>query len=122
MNSCAPESWASLTTVPRSQLLDHPAGTMLSDLSGQGGVQNGQVTNLPLLGSITTYVDPNNQTLYNVTNPDHTLYPGLVERSVGLGNDGLYHINTYGEGNGIAPGINDNLSGVIFGGRSVWMH
>jgi hypothetical protein len=85
-------------------------------------VQSGQVTTLPVLGPITTYVDANDMTIFNVTTSDHLLYPGLVERSVELGNDGLYHINTYGEGNGLFPGVNDNAAGLIFDGSGRSLH
>ena len=103
-----------------SALLQAPAGAFSPP--GNGPMQSGQVSNLPILGNVTTYVDANDLTVFNVTNPGHLLAPGIVERSVVQGTDGLFHINTYGEGNGILPSFNDALAGTVFGGTTTILH
>jgi RHS repeat-associated protein len=53
-------------------------------------------------GHIFTYLDPGSYSIFNVTDTDHFLYNGYVERSLIWKGDTLY-LQTYGEGNNQGP-------------------
>ena len=69
-------------------------------------ITNGQRSAVSFMGispgHIYTYVDPGTYSIFNVTDTDHILYNGYVERSLIWKGDTLY-LRTYGEGNNRGP-------------------
>ncbi len=66
---------------------------------------NGGTVDIPGLGSVRQFVDPDRLTIVNTTEPGHVLYPGNVHRSIVQDGDDLYVV-THGYGTGIFPRLN----------------
>lgn len=80
----AANAYRALTHVPApiDNIPSLPAVDIVLNSVLNGAVQNGQVTNLDIVGPVTTYTFPNQQMIVNVTNPGHLLHPGVVVRYV----------------------------------------
>jgi RHS repeat-associated protein len=85
-------------------------------------VQTGDVNLVSLgplnLGPIMTAVDPGGSTIWNLTLPDHRLYPGWVRRDVVV-KGGATWVVTTGGGTGFNPlNLNEILAPVVWGGEN----
>lgn len=93
-------------------LREHPAP---HDLNAVGQVAStGSQTTIPRIGTVTHYVDDDNQFIANVTDPRHRLHPGTVFRFIDQRDDG-YHIVTVGIGNGLGGSRNVSRSDQLWG-------
>ncbi len=97
-------------------LLEEPAPTF-GLATGDIPVTSGSVTTIPGLGSVTTYVYPEDNIVVNVTiQGQHALYPGIVVRELYQDSDSNYDIRTTGIGNGINPfNVNEALADYVWG-------
>ena len=67
------------------------------------------LVDIPMVGRVRQFIDPDNLTILNMTESGHLLHPGSVLRSVVQEGDNLYVV-TEGYGTGRFAGANDFLS------------
>jgi hypothetical protein len=77
-------------------------GTSLLSIPG-GGNRN----------PIRTVVDRRNRSITNYTKKDHILHAGRVTRTIIVRNGSVY-VESIGEGVGVAPRLNEWLSGLVW--------
>lgn len=80
-------------------------------------VTNGQVSNVPLLGSVVHYLVDDTNIIVNVTQEGHHLYPGVVVREL-YERDGAYYISSSGIGNGPLGSLNVELADWVWQGNA----
>lgn len=80
-------------------------------------VTNGQVSNVPLLGSVVHYLVDDTNIIVNVTQEGHRLYPGVVVREL-YERDGAYYISSSGIGNGPLGSLNVGLADWVWQGNA----
>jgi len=66
---------------------------------------DGGIVDIPGVGPVRQYVDPDRMTIVNTTEPRHLLHPGNVFRSIVRKGNDLYVV-TEGYGTGIFPEVN----------------
>jgi len=93
-----------------NQLRRYPA-----PFSDGNPVSTGDISNIPGLGHVVHTVDPTHCSVTNTTEPDHTLYPGQVTRSVVQNADGSIDVVTTGTGDGAFSALNDALADPLWG-------
>jgi len=92
------------------QLRRYPA-----PFSNGNPVSTGDISYIPGLGHVVHTVDPTHCSVTNTTEPDHTLYPGQVTRSVVQNADGSIDVVTTGTGDGSFSALNDALADPLWG-------
>jgi hypothetical protein len=70
---------------------------------------DGGTVNIPIVGAVRQFVDPDRLTIVNTTEPGHVLHPGNVHRSIVQEGDDLYVV-THGYGTGILPWANEQTA------------
>jgi hypothetical protein len=70
---------------------------------------DGGIVDIPGLGPVRQYVDPDRLTIVNTTEPGHRLHPGNVFRSILREGNDLYVV-TEGYGTGIYPDLNERFA------------
>lgn len=84
--------------------------------SGTESVTDGSTTKIDYLGSVKHKRDDEHLTVTNTTQADHWLYPGTVKREVQELSNGDIVVKTTGDGEGLAPGLNNYLAPRVWGG------
>ena len=79
----------------------------------QSGPSIDDTVDIPVLGRVKQFVDPDHLTIVNTTLPGHIAHPGNVFRSIVQEGDDLYVV-THGYGTGVLPWLNENAA------PSVW--
>ena len=110
----------SIGLVEDFQNVDNIYKNLLEDPAPRSGfnwtedpVINGEVSSIPILGSVTHWRNDDDHVVVNVTNGDHALYPGIVVRLPRIVDD-RYVITTIGIGNGDLADVNEQLADVVW--------
>jgi len=78
-------------------------------------VTDGSTTSIPVLGPVKHTRDDEHFTVTNTTEPSHVLHPGTVQRTVEERPNGDIVVKTTGDGEGLAPGLNNYFASNLWG-------
>jgi len=112
-------NYVSSSNIIWNNIREEPAPTF-GIVSADIPISSGSVTDIPGLGSVTSYIFEEHDIVVNVTNEgDHALYPGIVVRDFFLDGNQDYKIRTTGIGNGFnAFNLNEGLADFVWGNNS----